>query len=58
MKKTIPRHIIIKLFKTSYEKKILKIKQRGKRHITYRETNIRITSENSSEKNINEKIMD
>jgi len=37
MKKTTPRHIIIKLFKTSDKEKTIKCSHRAKRHIIYRE---------------------
>ena len=49
------------MLKISYEKKILKSNRGGKEkqaYITYREANIRITSENLSEKDISEKIME
>lgn len=35
-KKTTPKHIIIKLLKTSDKEKNLKSNQKGKRHVTYK----------------------
>ena len=43
MKETTPKHTVIKLLKTSNKEKNLESNQRGKRCITYKMTNKKIT---------------
>lgn len=43
MKKTTPKHIIIKLLKTSDKENILKQLKGGKRHIMHRDSKISMT---------------